>query len=161
MLIDAVRMTPSLRVLTVLLALASLPAGATRVEAADSPVGTWVKKTEAGKSEMTLTVEAWGPGKGKLTWRFKKMDLVITVVSALDGSDAPMLVNGKPSGGTMAIKLIDKHHSVTVVKMDGKAFGTSKGTYSEDFTTLTVDNDYAAAGGGNAAGKSTEIWIRK
>jgi hypothetical protein len=61
----------------------------------------------------------------------------------------------------MAIKLVDKRHSTTVVKMNGKPFGTSKGTFSEDFKTLTVENDFTATVGGNTAGKSTEIWVRE
>lgn len=89
------------------------------------------------------------------------MEGVMTVVSGLDGKDAPVLLNGKDSGETMAISLVDKLHSVSVVKMNGKPFGTSKGAFSPDFTTLTVENDYSAAVGGNTAGKSTEVWIRK
>ena len=61
----------------------------------------------------------------------------------------------------MSIKLVDKRHAVATVKMNGKAFGTSKSTYSEDFKTLTVENDFSGSVGGNQAGKSTEIWIRK
>jgi hypothetical protein len=45
--------------------------------------------------------------------------------------------------------------------MNGKPFGTSKGTYSADFNTLTVENDFSGSVGGNPAGKSTETWIRK
>ncbi|HEY6173001.1 MAG TPA: hypothetical protein VIX73_01105 [Kofleriaceae bacterium] len=140
---------------SVLLAIAS-PAAAD-----DSPVGTWVKKTEADKPKITLTIEVWGNDKAKLTYHLKQPSMELTIVSNLDGSDAPVLVNGKPSGETMAIKRIDKRHSTTVVKMNGKSFGTSKGVFSEDFKTLTVDNDFTESGGGNQAGKSTEVWIRK
>jgi len=126
-----------------LVAFASLAAVESPAEAADSPVGTWLKKAPAGKSEQTMTVEAWGNGKGKLTWRFKGMDLVLTVASALDGSDAEVLMNGKPSGETMAITIVDKRHTSTIVKMNGKPFGTSKGTFSVDFITLTVENEFS------------------
>jgi hypothetical protein len=61
----------------------------------------------------------------------------------------------------MAITLTDKLHSSAIVKMNGKPMGTSKGTYSADFKTLTVENDYTAAVGGNPAGKTTEVWTRK
>jgi len=138
------------------LAAIASPAGA-----ADSPVGTWVKKAEGGKPEITLTVEAWGTGKAKLTWRFKGMDLVLTLDAALDGSDAEVLMNGKPSGETMAITLVDKRHSTTIVKMKGKPFGTSKGTFSEDFNTMTVENEFSSSAGGNTPGKSTETWVRQ
>ena len=154
-------MRSSLAVAVLLIAFASLAAIASPAGAADSPIGTWVNKAEGGKPEMTMTIEAWGNGKGKLTWRIKRMDLELTVVSALDGNDAEVLMNGKPSGETMAIKLIDKRHSTTVVKMNGKPFGTSKGAFSEDFTTLTVENEFSASVGSNTVGKSTEIWVRE
>jgi len=82
-------------------------------------------------------------------------------VSALDGTFAPLLLNGKPSGETMSIKLIDRRHATGVVKMNGKPFGTSKSTFSEDFKTMTVENDFSESMGGNQAGKSTEVWTRK
>jgi hypothetical protein len=135
--------------------------GASPAAAADSPIGTWVKKEEAGKPGMTLTIEEWSPGKAKLTWLLAGGKTVLTVASALDGSYAPLLINGKPSGETMSIKLVDKRHAVGTVKMNGKPFGTSKSTFSEDFKTMTVENDYSESVGGNRAGKSTEIWLRK
>ena len=61
----------------------------------------------------------------------------------------------------MSIKILDKLHTVGTAKMNGKPFGTSKSTFSPDFKTMTVDNDYTASVGGNVAGKSTEIWIRQ
>src|SRR6476469_8532056 len=136
-------------------------AGAPPAQAADSPVGTYLKKAEAGKPAMSMTIEQWAPGKAKLTYHIKDPPIVLTIVSALDGSEAPVLMNGKPSGETMAIKMVDKLHSVTSVKMDGKAFGTSKGTFSSDFNTLTVENDFTGPAAGGAAGKTTEHWVRK
>jgi hypothetical protein len=155
------RVDASIMVPVVLVAFASLLAIASPAAADDSPIGTWVKKAEAGKPKITLTIEAWGSGKAKLTYHLKESPLVLTIVAVLDGSDAPVLVNGKPSGETMAITLVDKRHSTTIVKMNGKPFGTSRGSFSEDFKTLTVDNEFSGSVGGNSAGKSTEIWIRK
>jgi hypothetical protein len=155
------RLAPCLSVPVLLVAFAAQLASVSPAIADSSPVGTWVKKAEAGNPKITFTIEEWGPGKAKLTWHLKEVSLVLTVVSLLDGKDAPLLVNGKPSGETMAIQLIDKRHSRTIVKMDGKPFGASKGSFSEDFRTLTVENDYSASVGGNQAGKSTEVWTRK
>ena len=150
---------------SVVLSLAALLVGAPPAAAADSPVGTWVKKVvKPGQPVMTLTIEAWGKGKAKLVWTFKGQGMdgtIMSVVSALDGKDAPVLLNGKDSGQKMAITLVDKLHSLTVVTMNGKPFGTSKGAYSPDFNTLTVENDFTAAIGGNPAGKTTEVWTRK
>jgi hypothetical protein len=87
--------------------------------------------------------------------------MVLTLVSPLDGSPAPLLVDGKPTGETMSITVVDKHHAVTTLKMNGKPFGASKSTFSEDFNTMTVDNDVSTSVGGNAAGKTTEVWVRK
>jgi hypothetical protein len=130
--------------------------------AAESPVGTWVRSDSGSKAGViTMTIEEWGKGNAKLTYRFKGSDMVLTIVSPLDGSDVPVLMNGKPSGETMGIKLVDKYHSVTVLKMDGKQFGVSKGTYSDDFTKLTVENDMTAGAQGQTAGKTTETWVRK
>jgi hypothetical protein len=129
--------------------------------AADSPVGKWVKKVEPGKMAMTLTIEEWG-SKAKLTYTLKDAKMVLTIVSNLDGSDAPVLLSGKPSGETMAIKRVDKRHATTVVKMNGKTFGTSKSSFSDDFNVLTVENDFTEGGGpANPPGKVTEVWTRK
>jgi len=140
----------------------ALLAGAPPAVAADSPIGTYVKKEKGG--EMTLQIEQWGPGKAKLVWHFKGrgMDgMSMSLISGLDGKDAPLVLNGKPSGETMAIKLIDKLHSSTIVKMNGQPFGTSKATFSPDFKTMTVENDFASSVGGNTAGKTTEVWVRQ
>ena len=153
-------MKRSLTVLMVMVA-ALLLTGASPAAAADSPIGTWVKKAEAGKPAMTLQIEQWSPGKAKLTWHVAQANMVLTIVSALDGTFAPLLLNGKPSGETMSIKLIDRRHATGVVKMNGKPFGTSKSTFSEDFKTMTVENDFSESMGGNQAGKSTEVWTRK
>ncbi len=148
----------------VLVVLASLVSFVFPALAADSPVGgTYVKKAKDGKPEMTMAVDAWGPGKVKLTWHIniKGSDMTMSVVSTVDGKDADVLVGGKPTGETMAIKLVDKHHSSTVVKMNGQSFGTSKGTFSDDYKTLTVENDFSGPVNGNAAGKTTEVWVRQ
>ena len=59
----------------------ALVAGAPPAEAADSPVGTYVKKEEAGKPAMTMTIEQWAPGKAKLTYHIKDPPIVLTIVS--------------------------------------------------------------------------------
>jgi len=83
------------------------------------------------------------------------------VESPFDGREVPVLLDGKPSGETMAIKRLDDHHTVTVVKMNGKEFGRSKATLSPDGKTITVENEFIASLGGNPAGKRTEVWVRK
>ena len=45
---------------------------------------------------------------------------------AMDGRDAPVDVNGRATGETMAIKRRDSRHAPSVVKWDGTTIGTSK-----------------------------------
>jgi hypothetical protein len=138
-----------------------LLAGALPAAAADSPVGTWLRKDEPAQGGgMTMVIEQWGDGRAKLTYRTTG-NVTMTIVSKLDGSDAPLLVNGKPSGQTMGIKLLDKRHSVTVLKLNGQKTGISKGTFSADFNTLTVENDIIMTAGSNDSRKFTETWVRK
>src|SRR5262245_13821997 len=154
-------MRRSMTALMVMVASLSSLMVATPAAAATSPIGTWVRKAEAGKPAMTLDIEEWSRGKAKLTWHVPQANMVLTIVSTLDGSFAPLLINGKPSGETMAITMLDRRHAAGVVKMNGKPFGTSKSTFSDDFKTMTVENDFTESMGGNGAGKSTEIWTRK
>ena len=102
-------------------------------------VGTWVKQGDSGPA------------------------LAMTVESALDGKESPvLLMGGKPSGETMAITRIDAHHLSTVLKMNGQPYGTSKATLSADGKTLTVENEVTKpAVPGQPAGKTTEVWVRK
>ena len=132
-------MTRSLTVVMVMFVSLVWLMGASPAAAADSPIGTWVKKSETGKPAMTLTIEEWSPSKAKLTWRIPMSKVVLTRwCLPLDGLNryAPLLIDGKPSGETMSVRLVDKRHTVTTVKMNGKPFGTSKLMFSEDFKTL-------------------------
>jgi hypothetical protein len=87
--------------------------------------------------------------------------VTLTVESPFDGTDAPILVGGKPTGGTMGIKRVDDSHTVTTLKMQGKIYGTSRATLSTDGKTLTVENEITSDVGGQVVGKQTETWIRK
>jgi hypothetical protein len=73
----------------------------------------------------------------------------------------PVMVGGKPSGETMAIKKLDDRHTFTVIKMNGQPFGTSKCEIAADGRTLNVENETPSVATGNPAVKSTEIWNRK
>ena len=125
-------------------------------------VGTWIRQGGAATHvEMTMTVEPCCNGGRRLTYRFGGINQIMSVESAFDGREVPVLLDGKPSGETMAIKQIDSRHTSTVVKMNGKAFGISKSTISADGRTLTVENDFSSSVGGNHAGRTTETWVRK
>ena len=123
-------------------------------------VGTWARTpTKTAPGVMTMTVESCCGSGYKLTYRFAMgtNKTVMTVESPFDGTEVPVLVNGKPSGETMAIKRLDRNHSTTVIKMNGEPFGTSSATLSADDKTLTVINEMASG----AAGKVTETWTKQ
>lgn len=122
-------------------------------------VGTWEKKASAGMTgSMTMTVEMCCKGGRKLTYHIgiNSTKSLMTVESPFDGTAVPVLVNGKPSGETMAIKRTDERHTFTVLKMNGQPYGTSKATLSADGKLLTVINETI-----HPKGIQTEIWIKK
>ena len=125
-------------------------------------VGTWERKWDKASAGMTgsitMTVEECCKGGRKLTYHmnFNGTKSVMTVESPFDGTAVPVLVNGKPSGETMTIKRTDDHHTITVMTMKGRPFGTSKATLSADGKLLTVINETL-----QPKGIQTEIWIKK
>src|SRR5712692_6049054 len=84
------------------------------VRADSLPIGTWVRRDPQQGIRLTMTVEAVGTGR-KLTYKVVGPDapggIVSTVLTQLDGKDVPVLVNGKPTGQTMAIRTIDSRHT--------------------------------------------------
>ena len=124
-------------------------------------IGTWVQRSGPSK-DMMLKIEACCHGGRRLSYMLAgNPDVMLQLESALDGSEAPVLSKGKPTGETMAIKRVDQYHVVNTLKMDGKQFGTSTATLSPDGKTLTVETDITFAAGGQAIGKQKEVWIKK
>jgi hypothetical protein len=129
---------------------------------AQAAIGTWVRKPDSSAPKgMTMIVEMCCGSGRRITYHVPPNNMVLVVESKLDGQDAPVLFDGKPSGETMAITKLDDRHASAVIKMNGKVFGTSKGTISADGKTLTVEDDFTASVGGNPAGKQTETWVKK
>ncbi len=127
-------------------------------------VGTWVRQaTDSMPGSMTMTVEACCNGGRRLTYHITmgNTPTIMTLASPFDGSEVAVMVAGKPSGETMAITRVDDHHIATVVKMNGKPFGTSKATISPDGKMITVLNDFSSSAGGQQVGKLTEIWVKQ
>ena len=108
---------------------------------------------------IALTVEAAGSGR-KLTYKFADPAMVMTIVTQLDGKDAPVLLNGQPTGQTMAIKRIDDRHVFAVVKFQGNEGSTAKSELSADGKVLKVENMLPS---GAAAGQVIEVeyWDKK
>jgi hypothetical protein len=125
-------------------------------------VGTW-ERTDAQGKGITMTVEPCCSGGFRLTYHMPfpggQPFMTLTVDSPMNGTEAPALVGGKPSGETMAIKRLDDHHYSAIVKMGGKPFGMSNGTVSADGKSLTVETSQVMPGG--PAEKIIETWVRK
>jgi hypothetical protein len=130
--------------------------------------GTWIQRSSSSPNtpRLVMIIEEVGSGR-RITYKALLPDgkmsdrTVMTILTALDGKDAPVLVDGKPSGETMAIRQIDGHHSFTVIKMQGKEFGTSKAELSADGKVLKVENEMADARGTQDGGKRIEYWDKK
>jgi hypothetical protein len=126
------------------------------------PVGTWVRRDAKEPVHITMKVEAAGAGL-KLTYTVVSAQApagqVMTVLTQLDGKDAPTMIDGKPSGQTMAIRSIDNRHAVGVVKFQGQQMGTSKSEISLDGKVLKVDNTATGADGKPAT--TVEYWDKK
>ena len=127
-------------------------------------VGTWVRTpTKIVPGSMTMKIEVCCGGGRRLSYSFSAgtQGMSMLIETKLDGSEAPVLINGKPSGETMAITRLDAHHAHTIVRMNGKEFATSEATLSADGKTLSVVNDCASTAGCMPVGKSTETWIKQ
>lgn len=129
------------------------------VDADSLPTGTWVRRNPLPGGAIALTVEAAGSGR-KLTYKFADPSMVMTVVTQLDFKDAPVLLNGQPTGQTMAIKLIDDRHTFALVKFQGKEGSTAKSELSADGKVLKVENMMPSAGGGGQV-VMVEYWDKK
>jgi hypothetical protein len=137
--------------------------GSARPLQAQIGVGTWVKKATESQPGMTLKVENCCGGGRRLIYSIDmgSTAMSLTLDSPFDGTDAPVLINGQPSGQTMAIKRVDDHHLISIIKLNGKQFATARGTLSADGKTLTVVNDVTSAVPGQAVGKTTEVWVKQ
>ena len=125
-------------------------------------IGTWARKTTGSMTPMTMKIEACCGGGRRLTYLITagKTKMTLMLETRLDGTSTEVLVNGKPSGETMAVKRVDAHHATNVLKMNGKQFATSMATLSADGMTLTVVTDNTSAVGGRV-GKQTEVFVKQ
>jgi len=125
-------------------------------------VGNWVRTDPAGMG-MTLTVEACCNGGLRLTYHVPAMGdqpaATLIVDSPMNGTEVPVLLNGKPSGETMAIKRVDAFHMNGVVKMNGELFVTSSSTLAADSKSATTVSITQMSGGKTQ--KVIETWVKK
>ena len=126
---------------------------------AEVPVGTWVRRANQSGASATLVVEAAGSGR-KLTFTVaiaSGATFTMIVTTQLDGKDAPVYVNGKPSGETMAIRMVDDHHTINVIKMNGNPTNTQKSEFSADGKVIKVESTPMVSG----EQSGTEYWDKK
>ena len=132
-------------------------AGLLPVLRADSvPVGIWVRRPNQSGASATMVIEAAGSGR-KLTFTVaiaSGATFTMVVTTQLDGKDAPVYVDGKPSGETMAIRMIDDHHTINIIKMNGNSMTTQKSELSADGKVIKVESTPMVSGG-------TEYWDKK
>lgn len=132
--------------------------GWTSAAHAQLAVGEWVR-TDAQGGGMTMTVAACCNGGYRLTYHVPigsgQPPLTLTVDLPMDGTEAPTLSAGKPTGQTMSAKRVDDHHYTGIVKQDGRPYLTSNATLSADGKTMTVEDTLASRQ------KVIEIWVKK
>ena len=125
--------------------------------------GTWIKRPSSTPPMMMVIEEA--RAGIKITYRMLDSEgapleqNVVTVVTALDGKEAPMMMDGKPTGQTMATLRTGVYVASSIVRMQGKTLRKSVAELSPDGKILTVENDMTAAG--PSTGKLTEYWDKK
>ncbi len=129
---------------------------------AQMAVGNWVRTDKQGIG-ITLTVESCCNGGLRLTYHIPGMGgqpaATMLVASPLDGTAVPVIVDGKDSGETMAIKRIDATHMSATMTMNGKLFGTSSTTLSADGKSATTESTMHGPSGPGQ--KIVETWVRK
>jgi hypothetical protein len=122
-------------------------------------IGTWVRRPNKDGGSSTMVIEAAGTGR-KLTFKVAVAGggtATMIVTTQLDGKDAPVSVDGKPSGETMAIRLIDDRHAINVIKMNGNPMLTQKSELSADGKAIKVESTPMIPGGQYG----TEYWDKK
>jgi len=136
--------------------------------AADPSLGTWVLRSDsaaAGDTEQaTLTVASWGRGGRQLKYSIVLPEIgvsTLVIQTAMDGKDAPVIINGRNIGETMAIKRQDSHHATSVVKWNGTPTGTSTEAISDDGKTMTVITDMTTDSPTARQGKQTQVWEKQ
>jgi hypothetical protein len=143
------------------LACLMLVGGASQAHAQLAVGTTWLRTDAAGKG-IILRVEACCNGGLRLVYQIPPMGAqpasTMSVDSPMNGTEAPALIAGKPTGETMAIKRVDDHHLTAILRMNGQPFATYTGTISPDNKSMTVDSVY---GTGSQTQRITETWVKE
>lgn len=135
-------------------------AGLTPILQADGlPVGTWVRRANQDGVNISMIIEAVGTGR-RITMKVGVpggATSTMMVTTQVDGKDVPVLVDGKPSSQTMAIRMIDDRHTVNIMKMNGNPIMTQKSEISADGKVIKDESTSATPGGQT----SIQYWDKK
>jgi hypothetical protein len=116
---------------------------------------------------LVLIIAATASDGRKLTFKGRLADgtevVLMTIETARDGRDAPLLVDEKSCGQSWAVQLIDDQHASAVLKTNGVPYGSWKASITPDGETLQMEYDIAVAvrnpmTGKSRSGKFLEIW---
>lgn len=145
----------------------ALLAMSTPLWAASPWSGVWLMRDSTPGFRLKMTIEEAGAG-WKITYRIPAPNTrgaattsIMTVETALDGKDAPNLVDGKPSGQSMQIRKIDERHIYAILKFEGKQTGISKSELSADGKTITAENDYLDSPADGSTSKQIQHWDKQ
>jgi len=125
--------------------------------AADLWLGNWVRRPTTDGVSSTMVIEAAGSGH-KMTFKVTPRGAAtstMVVTTQADGKDAVVSMDGKPSGETMAIRMIDDRHMINVIKMSGQTMVTQKSELSADGKQIKVESNPSPGG------PALEYWDRK
>jgi hypothetical protein len=146
----------------------------TLLPAVGSDLGAWFLREvrPSGGSDVPdriLIIEAAANGNRKLTFKGRLADgtelVLLTIETARDGRDAPLLVDETPVGQSWAVQRIDDRHATAVIKTNGVPHGSWKASITPDGGTLQVQFDITVAvqnpmTGKPKSGKFVEVWER-
>src|SRR5262245_3609041 len=106
------------------------------------PLGTWVRRPNNDGINSTMIIEPAGSGR-KISFKIQvpgSPSTTMVVTTRLDGKDAAALIDGRPSGQTMAIRMVDDRHAINVIKLNGSTVTTQKSEVSADGKVIKVES---------------------
>ena len=121
--------------------------------------GTWVRRANKDGISSTMLVEAAGAGQ-KITLKARfgtGASSTMTITTYWDGKDATVYIDGKASGETMALRMVDDHHITTIMKMNGTPMATQKSEVSADGKVIKTETIPATPGGAS----TIEYWDKQ
>lgn len=135
------------------------------IAAAESPwSGTWVLREDQPGGKLTMKIEE-ANGGWKITYKVIGPGAPgasnTTILTPLDGKEVTVLIDGQPSEQTMAIRQIDSHHTINVIRFKGKEIGTSKAELGVNGKLVKVEIDYPESNIGAPAQKQIQYWDKK